>query len=159
MGEKVNKRRLAKWTGFSERTITEWQAEGMPFEPARKKGGSNKYDTTEVVGWLIDRASKSSSVQEARERLLRIQGDRQELQLGKERGQSLPASLVRGAVEKMVLACRSRLLAIPAKTAPRVVGCSNIAEVEAVLKKDVHEALDELADTDVFEGDRETAKK
>ena len=45
MGEIVNKARLAKVFGHSERAITEWQKQGMPIEQTKEKNGlSNSYN-------------------------------------------------------------------------------------------------------------------
>ena len=44
---------------------------------------------------------------------------------------------------------RAKLLALPSKMAPLVVGAKTAAEAQKMLKDTVHEALDELAATTV----------
>lgn len=57
----------------------------------------------------------------------------------------------------MVLAAKSRLTAIPVKCAPLLVGIEDRKEIQSILKREVAEALNEVADYDVdkFEMDLE----
>ena len=53
----VNKRTLGEIFAVSERTLTEWQREGLPIKAtAGRRGQANLYDTAEVHRWLIARA-------------------------------------------------------------------------------------------------------
>lgn len=49
----------------------------------------------------------------------------------------------------MVLSAKSRLTAIPVKCAPLLVGIEDRKEIQAILKREVTDALNELADYDV----------
>lgn len=64
----------------------------------------------------------------------------------------------------MVLAAKSRLTAIPVKAAPLLVGIEDRKEVQAILKREISEALNEIANYDVnmfdvdFEDDTDGAE-
>jgi phage terminase Nu1 subunit (DNA packaging protein) len=49
----------------------------------------------------------------------------------------------------MVLAAKSRLTSIPVKCAPILVGIEDRKEIQSILKREVAEALNEIADYDV----------
>lgn len=49
----------------------------------------------------------------------------------------------------MVLSAKSRLTAIPVKCSPLLVGIEDRKEIQAILKREVAEALNELADFDI----------
>jgi phage terminase Nu1 subunit (DNA packaging protein) len=84
MGKNVNKRDLAEILGVSERTLTEWQALGMPMLHKGERGESNDYDTAEVITWWMGREKSKIENESQRDRLARLQGDRMELELERE---------------------------------------------------------------------------
>lgn len=55
---------------------------------------------------------------------------------------------VEKVMTKMLMNARSRLLAIPSKAAPLVIGNDEIGHVQEIIKKEVYEALNELANYD-----------
>lgn len=80
-----------------------------------------------------------------RARLNQAQADHAELQLAELRGKSVLAEHVLEFWAGMVAAVRAKLLALPAKIAQRVAPPGRIAEVEALVRELVYEALTELA--------------
>lgn len=60
------------------------------------------------------------------------------------KGTLLYASDVEKAVSEMILTCKARLLAIPSKVAPTVIGQTNLAVIISLMEKEVFAALDEL---------------
>lgn len=89
--------------------------------------------------------SDNSKVAVQRGRLLKAQASLKELELSIKNGQMVPVSGVVTVWEARIGACRSRLLGLPGRIAPQVVGCSNIAEVKALLERTICECLDELS--------------
>lgn len=82
---------------------------------------------------------------EERARLTKFQAEKAKMET-----ERMQETLVEAAeVEKRWLAlgqaCRTRLLAIPGKASPRLVGCA-VNEIKHVLEANIHEALNELAD-------------
>ena len=51
----VNKKKLAEALEKSERTITEWQKEGLPVKTSGSRGNENEYDLLDVIEWFFDR--------------------------------------------------------------------------------------------------------
>lgn len=47
----VNKKELSSIFGVSERTLTQWQKQGLPVEKQGGRGQSNTYETVDVIKW------------------------------------------------------------------------------------------------------------
>jgi len=83
-----------------------------------------------------------------RTRLLKAQADDAELELGVKRGTVFIAAEIEKPIDRLIEDSRRKLLAIPTKAAPHVIGCQTIVEAEGILKIYVHESLNELSTTD-----------
>src|SRR4051794_28199864 len=92
------------------------------------------------------RARPAESFAEARARRERANADLSEMQAARLRGELLPADEVSRAVTGAFARVRLRVLALPTKAAPRLVGKESAAEVQALLTGYVEEALAELAE-------------
>lgn len=57
-GKIVNKSELAAIIGKTTKTLTVWQAEGMPFVESAAVGLENSYNTASVIAWMIRRETK-----------------------------------------------------------------------------------------------------
>jgi hypothetical protein len=84
-------------------------------------------------------------LQQERAKLARKQTERLELVIGEESGQLVRADDVREVWGRSISDCRAHFLILPSKMAPGCFNAESIAEVEALLKKQVWQALDELA--------------
>ena len=89
-------------------------------------------------------------------RLTRAQADLAELQWLQAKGNVLPRAAVLAAWQQTLAAARAKLLAIPTKTAGRVLAVGTLPEVEAILQEHIHEALAELARSDGLPAGRGT---
>lgn len=67
-----------------------------------------------------------------------------EIELEQMKGNLLYASDVEKAMSTMILTCRSRLLAMPSKCATQVIGQKSLTVIVDIIKKEIHEALEEL---------------
>jgi len=111
MGKKVNKRELSEIIGYSERTLTEWQKDKtFPLELDGGRGGSNLYDTVDVIEWHLKRALSGAENETARERKDRLGGDEIELRLAEASGQLIPAEGVEQRLTDAVMAARTEIL-------------------------------------------------
>lgn len=54
-GIEVNKARLSEILGYSQRSLTTWQKLGMPVVGKGVRGSSHRYNTAEVIAWMIRR--------------------------------------------------------------------------------------------------------
>jgi phage terminase Nu1 subunit (DNA packaging protein) len=148
MGEIVNKARLAKVFGHSERAITEWQKQGMPIEKTKAKNGlSNSYNTEDVFQWLLKHHMEKAipkGLEQENIRFTRARADKTEIEVEILKGTLLPAENVAYAWQNEILNLRARLLALPSKMAPLVHG-KKLADIEELLQRTVYEALTELS--------------
>ncbi len=88
---------------------------------------------------------------EERAKLARAQRQSQELKNAVARGEYILADDVAEIWGSMVTRSRARLLALPSKLAPALVGHDDPRRIEGILEGEVHEALDELANGDQAE--------
>jgi len=82
-----------------------------------------------------------------RSRLTKIKADAAEVEARKVAGELVPAADIQAAWLAVVGAVRSRLLAIPTRTAPRLVALKTAAEAQALLRKEINAALAAIAAT------------
>lgn len=143
----VNKRELAELVGKSERTLTEWQKNGMPIFVDAIRGGENKYDMPEVIEWLIERAVNKalggvnnnpdgldSDMELAR--LRHHQANIAQLDEHERRGVLLNAEDVNLAMGELDNQVRSAVLAMPARLAPSLVKIRTVKE----MRNKIHQA-------------------
>jgi len=89
------------------------------------------------------------SLERERARLASEQADAQEMKNAVTRGELLPRDDVHKAVTGAFARVRAKLLALPSKIAPRVVGQRSTAAVKEKISDAVNEALRELAGTQI----------
>ncbi len=107
MGMLVNKKQLAEVFGISERSFTEYQRDpSFPIRVNAGRGRSNEYDTADVYEWLQSRTADKTR-ESAKERLDRLRGDREELNLAKDAGELIPADELSQMLTDVVIAIRN----------------------------------------------------
>ena len=79
-----------------------------------------------------------------RARKAKVEADRIEFDLNIKKGLYVSAELVTHELEKIIMNCRSKLLALPRKLAPILATADNPNEAENILTGGVEEALNEL---------------
>ena len=82
---------------------------------------------------------------EERVRLLRAEAELKEMELAKQRGQLVAISDVESESSNLVLDTKARILAIPPRVAPELVGESSRVAIQARLEKECKAALRLLA--------------
>ena len=85
------------------------------------------------------------SFDEVRARKIAAEAEMAEIELREKKGQLIPASEVVDSWAEIVGACRSKLLAVPAKIAPVVAVEDNPAVCKQIVEEQIGEALYELA--------------
>jgi terminase small subunit / prophage DNA-packing protein len=115
MGKKVNQTELAEILGVSDVTLWQWQKEGMPIEERNLRGQSNSYDAAEVIAWMVKRAEEKVRKESPRDELARAQTALARLQVAEKEGQLVSVAEFEPEYARLVLACRQRLLQIPAR--------------------------------------------
>jgi phage terminase Nu1 subunit (DNA packaging protein) len=86
----------------------------------------------------------------------RIKTEKASLELSRLRGELHRSEDVEQAMSDMLMAFRQKILGVPTKLAPQLVGIEEIPVIKARLTEMLHEALSELADYDpnMFQEDR-----
>ena len=129
---------LAAAFGLAPSTISRW-----PLQAVERRGREVYYDLREAIEHCVGELGRLD-LQQERARLARVQTERQELQLARERGQLLPAADVEVVWCGYIANARARLLALPEVAAPRVVG-ETVVAATTILRGLVYDALEELA--------------
>ena len=83
-----------------------------------------------------------------RARLYKARADAAEMEASLLRGKLHDAQRVEKVWTDMISSSRAKLLALPTKSAGKVKGLDDIAEIKAILEDHVHEALNELTNYD-----------
>lgn len=148
----VTARELAGWLQCSDRMVREWTERGII-----ERAAPGQYDLKESIGrhalyfreLSAGRLSDDETLDLAAERarLAKAQADAQEMKNGLSAGRLLPAEEVAAGVEGMIGRCRAKLLGMPARLAPEVIGLDSLSQIVGVIEDGVHEALTELSQT------------
>lgn len=85
------------------------------------------------------------SLDAERARLAHAQAIRTEIEVSKLRGELIEVAAVFRVWGKVVTDLRSRLLAIPTRATPLLIGCRTMPKIRDELERQIHEALNELA--------------
>jgi phage terminase Nu1 subunit (DNA packaging protein) len=139
----LNKTQLADFLGFSERSLTDWQDEGMPILRSGARGEANEYDSGAVILWMLERARRQVRAESPRDELYRSQKKLVDLQLAKQEGDLVSAAEVEQEYSRLVIRARQRLLQLPGMMHGRLA-----PEALAQLEEAIHGALTELANYD-----------
>lgn len=129
--------------GRTDRTIQLWHGKGLP---RNGEGRGCTYVWADVLAWYVAFVSGSQGGELSHsERLKKVQADDKELDLAVKRGQLLLAEDVRTVWANECAAMRARLLSIPATAALKIDPSHTQAQREAIIRRDIHEALESLS--------------
>ena len=140
--ERVNASEAAAFLGLPERSFYRLVESGVI-----PKVGDGEYILGEVTDAYWKNCFDSEGLTVARTRLVTAQAELAEAELAEARGELHRASAVMKVWADNVTNARTRLLAIPAKIGPELVG-QDLQEIQAKLKTAIYEALKELAEYD-----------
>lgn len=147
MGEILNKQRLSKILGKSERTLTEWQKEGMPIETQGERGQSNTYDTEKVIDWMLTRSnSNAKRLEEANLRIALSNAELAEIRVQEKREELIPLDKMKYMWANVLATFRARVLSMPTRLTPIIITHKDPKKIERLLKDACHEALNELSE-------------
>ena len=111
------------------------------------KSEDGVYILGEVVDAYWRNQFDSEGLKAAQTRLVTAQAELKEAELAEQRGELHRASIVQKIWGERNVNIRAKLLSIPAKISPELVG-KDLLTIQAKLKDAVYEALEELADYD-----------
>lgn len=148
MAKTVNKAELADYFEVSERTLTNWQDDGMPILSVGDRGESNAYNVRACINWWIAREVGKHGEETPRDRLARVQADRIEMEIAEKRRELIPAAEIGQQWASVVIASRQAMLVIPQNIAPLLVGMDDPDPIRELLQDAIEEALARLAEDD-----------
>lgn len=141
---------LMQALNVSEVHVGRLAKEGMP------KEGRGKYDLGKCMLWYIrylqaalkrrSGAADETGRTEQRERLrlLSAEAELKELELARERGEFAAITDFEKVITQLVVTTKARILAIPSRLAPQLVGEDRL-EIESRLEKELKETLSTLS--------------
>jgi len=148
----LNAERLAVFFNLTKQRVHQLVAEGMPRELR------GKYDLDKCAQWYIrylqsviekkaipmDDGEYASEHKE-KIRKMRLEADLKEIDLAQRRGQLIAIGDVDKEMSELVLTTKARLMSVPARLAPELVGENSRVMIQAKLDKSLREALGQLA--------------
>lgn len=150
---KISAPEAANLLRISERTFNRYVESGII-----PKSDYGEYILGEVINGFWHNQLDNEGFEVARTRLTTAQAEMKELELAEMRGELHRASAISEVWAKQVMNAKTRLLAIPTKTAPELVG-KDLATIASKLKNAIYEALYELAGYDPEEVKKVTEKQ
>lgn len=149
---KVNRAELAEILGVSLPTITSKVNKGMPYIQRGQRGKEWLFDTAAVYEWEKEQAILnvtgdllSVTDDELKRRKLAAETTIVELEAGKKRGDLIPKEEIEKNLSDMAIATRTRLLLVPRRCAPRLLGCTDEIEVRRLIEQEQLEALTDVS--------------
>ena len=136
---------LAKILRLSTRRIDQLAKEGV-----LKRDELGKYDLPDAVeAYFKYKLLTDEDVNYQREHTLLEKAKRQkaEIELEQLKGTLIFASEAEQAVATMVLTVKSRLLSLPSKCSPLIIGQRDMGKITGILRDEIYQALTELSQT------------
>jgi hypothetical protein len=148
MNETVSARELAVIIDLTERRVNQISKEKDIFP----KDASGKFLVVQsVYNFYKDKfGHEDVSVALEREKVEheKIKRQKSELILAKMRNELHDAATIEKVMTDMLVTFRNRMLSIPSKLAPQIIGQRNIGKISELIAKEVNDALTELSDYD-----------
>jgi phage terminase Nu1 subunit (DNA packaging protein) len=148
----VNAEKVAQALNLTEQRVHQLVKEGLP------KEGRGQFDPVKCMLFYIrylQKALEKKAVptldgrylgeREERVRLLRADADLREMELASQRSQLVSIQDVEKEMTELVLTTKARIMAIPPRLAPELVGETSRVMIQARIEKACKEALSYLA--------------
>ncbi len=140
----VGQTEIANIFGVTARTITEWQAAGMPVAVQGGPGVPGEYDSAACIRWLVEREVRKVQGENPKDRLARLQGDDLEMKLAHQRGKLIDTATVEPAMRAAIVSARERICGEPSRMAILLEGLDRAGR-EAKLRALFDEVLVKLS--------------
>ena len=89
-------------------------------------------------------SAHNSDLHTEKTRLTKAQADKAELEAAELRGIMVNMDEAESKFADMAHTVKQKLLVVPSKAAPSVAAATNVSDIEDILKKEIHEVLEEL---------------
>jgi phage terminase Nu1 subunit (DNA packaging protein) len=140
--------KIAQALNLTEQRVHQLVKEGLP------KEGRGQFDPVKCMLWYIrylQNALEKKAVptldggfvgeREERVRLLRADADLREMELAKERGLLVAIQDVEKEMTDLILTTKARMMAVPPRVAPELLGLTSRVMAHAIVEKGIKEAL------------------
>ena len=134
----LNQLQLAETFGVSDRTIRQWQNEGLPVE--NQAHGGNCYRLSDCIEWVVQRRVGNDLIFE-KTRLARFQADKTEVEIRLLQLQLLNSVDVEYKWSTIRDELREQVDTIPQQITPTLLQQRNLVDVEQSLEDLLNEAL------------------
>lgn len=142
----VNKNQLADVVGKSERTLTEWQDDGLPIESVGGRGMENQYDTAKVIEWIVQRSLSGKTVMPPKELKDFYEARLREMDVAERAGLLVSVEEVAPLWEGAVLAARTDLLGMGPRLKAAMDARYGINVDMEMIEAEIHHALTKLSE-------------
>ena len=146
-----NKAELAEAFKVSVASVDAWLRRGCPHVQRGNRGAAWVFNIIDVAEWRFggtgdaDGATTDPENMSPKERLDWYKGTRERLALERERGEMVSADEVAEAWEQQIAVAKGRLLSLPTRIAPELLGLGETRDIERTLKTAITSVLEELA--------------
>ena len=134
----LNQQQLAQTFGVSDRTIRQWQNEGLPVE--KQAHGGNRYRLSDCIEWVVRRRFGNDLIFE-KTRLTKAQADKTEVEIRLLQLQLLNSVDVESIWSTIRDELREEVETIPQRITPALLQQRNLFDVEQSLEDLLNEAL------------------
>ena len=161
MNDSVNGQVLAEMIGVTTRHLSNLEKVGAVVKVT--KGG---YDLTRSVRafcqYLRDQKAQNDGTgyEADKARKMSADADLAEIEASKAAGKLVDVRLIKRRWESAVIACRTKLLTIPDRTAPKVIVAPSLDAAKKILNEEICDALESLTEVkhDPDETETETSE-
>lgn len=156
-GQLVNRSGVADMFGVALTTVDTWVRAGCPVVQRGSRGIEWQFNTADVVRWREDERAKQAAgaapqdEDELRKRRLVAETLTAELTLAKARSEVAPIDQVERMMARAFAAVRASMRNIPGRVVTSIVGETNERRIKQVLKDEIDQALESLANADLAE--------
>tara|TARA_Y100001970_G_scaffold68283_1_gene86977 strand:- start:16340 stop:16879 length:540 start_codon:yes stop_codon:yes gene_type:complete len=141
---------IAKLLDLTERHVRRLVQEGVLIRDEGKRGRYPITNVTLYIRYLRERAfgqqSGETDLHGEKLRLAKAQADRTEMEVEMLKESVIKADEVVDKWSELIGNCRAKLLNTPAKIAHLVIAAEDYATAEEIIRTEIHEALNELAE-------------
>ncbi len=141
-----NRNQLADFIGRDVKTIDSMVAKGMPYlrRPGDKPGAKGwTFETADVIRWMLD-GGRAEQLKQAELRIRVANAGIKEYEYALLVGAVMPIRDVLPRVEEVLMAAKSRVVALPSRVAQLIAIESDPAKVHAILKDEIDDVLKPL---------------
>lgn len=149
----VNTMAIAKMFGVTDRRVRQFVEEGVI-----DRVGHGRFDVMDTVFKYVahlrmsndqlDESDITESLDYEKYLHEKAKREKAEIELAHIKGRMHSSTEVEKVMNNMLASFRSRVLAIPSKTAPSLIARDDISQIEQIVEVQIHEALSELANYD-----------